>query len=177
MELAKLQSEDQNTEVLPTLTIDDIPKRGDFYAIDLGQVNKKVVHERVVDTNGLVYANALKDISYLPTKLYKYLPLFNNCLTNLAGTENTPITELETKIQMLTGGITFSSKISTDPYNIEQLKLQYVLSGMALKEKSSSVYDLWLEILTTTKFDTSDEVLEKLSVLIKTWDKTKSIYC
>ena len=38
---------------------------------------------------------------------------------------------------------------------------------MALKEKSSSVYDLWLEILTTTKFDTSDEVLEKLSVLIK----------
>ena len=76
---------------------------------------------------------------------------------------------------MLTGGITFSSKISTDPYNIEQLKLQYVLSGMALKEKSSSVYDLWLEILTTTKFDTSDEVLEKLSVLIKTWDKTKSI--
>lgn len=167
LELAKLQSEDQNTEVLPTLTIDDIPKRGDFYAIDLGQVNKKVVHERVVDTNGLVYANALKDISYLPTKLYKYLPLFNNCLTNLAGTENTPITELETKIQMLTGGITFSSKISTDPYNIEQLKLQYVLSGMALKEKSSSVYDLWLEILTTTKFDTSDEVLEKLSVLIK----------
>ena len=150
-------------------------QRGDFYAIDLGQVNKKVVHERVVDTNGLVYANALKDISYLPTKLYKYLPLFNNCLTNLAGTENTPITELETKIQMLTGGITFSSKISTDPYNIEQLKLQYVLSGMALKEKSSSVYDLWLEILTTTKFDTSDEVLEKLSVLIKTWDKTKSI--
>ena len=141
----------------------------------MGQVNKKVVHERVVDTNGLVYANALKDISYLPTKLYKYLPLFNNCLTNLAGTENTPITELETKIQMLTGGITFSSKISTDPYNIEQLKLQYVLSGMALKEKSSSVYDLWLEILTTTKFDTSDEVLEKLSVLIKTWDKTKSI--
>ena len=27
LELAKLQSEDQNTEVLPTLTIDDIPKR------------------------------------------------------------------------------------------------------------------------------------------------------
>ena len=29
LELAKLQSEDQNTEVLP-ITIDDIPKRGDF---------------------------------------------------------------------------------------------------------------------------------------------------
>lgn len=28
LELAKLQLEDQNTEVLPTLTIDDIPKRG-----------------------------------------------------------------------------------------------------------------------------------------------------
>ncbi|KAK6894446.1 Presequence protease, mitochondrial [Candida tropicalis] len=167
LNLAKLQSEEENTDVLPTLTIDDIPKRGDFYAIDLGEANKKVVHERVVDTNGLIYAFALKDISHLPTKYYKYLPLFNSCLTNLAGTETTPITELETKIQMLTGSLSFNSKVSTDPYNIQNSKLQYTLSGMALKENSASIYELWYEILTSTKLDSSDEVLEKLATLIR----------
>ncbi|EMG49156.1 CYM1 Mitochondrial presequence protease [Candida maltosa Xu316] len=167
LELARLQSEEQNEDVLPTLTIEDIAKKGNFYAIDLGTANKKIVYERVVDTNGLIYAFALKDISHLPVKYYKYLPLFNSCLTNLAGTETTPITELETKIQMLTGGVSFTSKKATDPYNIQKVKLQYALSGMALKENSSSIYDLWLEILTTTKLDTSDEVLEKLATLIK----------
>lgn len=167
LNLAKLQSEEENTDVLPTLTIDDIPKRGDFYAIDLGEANKKVVHERVVDTNGLIYAFALKDISHLPTKYYKYLPLFNSCLTNLAGTETTAITELETKIQMLTGSLSFNSKVSTDPYNIQNLKLQYTLSGMALKENAASIYELWYEILTSTKLDSSDEVLEKLATLIR----------
>ncbi|RCK57674.1 Mitochondrial presequence protease [Candida viswanathii] len=167
LNLAKLQGEEEDTDVLPTLTIDNIAKRGDFYAIDLGESNKKVVYERVVDTNGLIYAYALKDIAHLPTKYYKYLPLFNSCLTNLAGTEATPITELETRIQMLTGSLSFSSKVSADPYNIEQLKLQYVLSGMALKENAGSIYDLWYEILTSTKLDISDEVLEKLATLIK----------
>lgn len=167
IELAESQSQEQNADVLPTLTVEDISKRGAFYDIAVTRANNKDISERIVDTNGLVYVSALKEIPFLPTKYYKYLPLFNSCLTNLAGTTETSITDLETKIQLVTGGISFSHKISPDPYNINLMKLQYLLSGAALKENAAHIYDLWREILQDTRFSNNDDVLDKLNTLIK----------
>ncbi|KAG5419369.1 CYM1 [Candida metapsilosis] len=167
IELANSQSEEQNADVLPTLTVDDISKRGTFYDISVSRANNKDINKRVVDTNGLVYVNALKEIPFLPTKYYKYLPLFNSCLTNLAGTSETSITDLETKIQLVTGGISFSHKISPDPYNINSMKLSYSLGGVALKENAANIYQLWREILQDTRFSDDDDVLDKLNTLIK----------
>ncbi|KAI5952391.1 CYM1 [Candida jiufengensis] len=172
IKLAESQAKEQDVNILPTLTIEDISKKGDFYSIEysplINSSNDKAISKRIVDTNGLVYVYALKDISYLPTTLYTYLPLFNNCLTNLAGTSQTSITELETKIQMLTGGISFNNKTTIDPYNINKMKLQYSLSGLSLKQNSESIYDLWFEILTKTKFNSDDEmVVDKLYTLIR----------
>ncbi|KAI3406193.2 CYM1 [Candida oxycetoniae] len=177
IELKKSQSKEEDSEVLPTLTIEDIPPKGEFYSVNYANVKnknsnnnkgEKNLSERIIDTNGLVYAYALKDISFLPTKYYKFLPLFNSCLTNLAGTTETSITDLETKIQIHTGGISFASKASANPYNINQVKMQYSLSGVALREDARHVYDLWYEILTQTRFSAEeDDVFDKLTTLIK----------
>jgi len=168
VELAEKQKKEEDVSVLPTLTIKDIPRKGDFYPLDFADVNSKKLQKRIVDTNGLIYMNATKDISYLPSKYYKYLPLFNCCLTNLAGTSKTPITELETKIQKLTGGVTFNVSAKTDPFDISKTNMKFMLSGMALKDKSQNVYDLWYEILTGTKFNPEDEhVVDKLFTLVK----------
>lgn len=166
IDLAKSQMEEQNADVLPSLTVEDISKKGTFYDIAITRANNKDISERIVDTNGLVYVNALKEIPFLSTKYYKYLPLFNSCLTNLAGTTETSITDLETKIQLVTGGISFSHKISPDPYNINLMKLHYLLGGVALKE-NANIYQLWREILQDTRFSDDDDVLDKLNTLIK----------
>lgn len=159
---------EQNTEVLPTLTMADIPKKGTFYPLEHSKVNDNDLQTRVVDTNGIAYVNAVKDISYFPTKYYPYLSLFTSCLTNLAGTSSTSITDLETNIQRFTGGISFGSRIVQDPTNVNQVGLQYGLSGKALAENSSHIYQLWHEILHHTKFDANDDVVvDKLSTLIK----------
>ncbi|KAI5961099.1 CYM1 [Candida margitis] len=167
IELAESQTQEQDADVLPSLAVEDISKRGSFYDIAVVRVNNKDINERVVDTNGLVYVNALKEIPFLSAKYYKYLPLFNSCLTNLAGTTETPITELETKIQLVTGGISFNHRITPDPYNINSMKLQYSLAGAALKENAANIYDLWREILQDTRLSDDEEVLDKLSTLIK----------
>lgn len=167
IDLAKSQMEEENADVLPSLTVDDISKKGTFYDIAVTRANNKDISERIVDTNGLVYVNALKEIPFLSTKYYKYLPLFNSCLTNLAGTTETSITDLETKIQLVTGGISFSHKISPDPYNINLMKLHYLLGGVALKENAANIYQLWREILQDTRFSDDDDVLDKLNTLIK----------
>ncbi|CAI5758186.1 unnamed protein product [Candida verbasci] len=167
LKLAEIQAQEENVDVLPTLAIEDINKKGEFYAINYNSVNEKLLHERIIDTNGLIYANALKDISYLPMKYYKYLPLFSSCLTNLAGTAESSIIDLETKIQRKTGGVSFNFKISTDPYNIQNSKLQYVLNGMALNSNSEEIYKLWYEILDKTRLEPDEDVVDKLFILIK----------
>lgn len=168
IELAEKQKKEEDVSALPTLTVKDIPREGDFYPLDFADINSKKLQKRIVDTNGLIYMNATKDISYLPSKYYEYLPLFDCCLTNLAGTSKTPITELEIKIQKLTGGVTFNVSAKTDPFDISKTNMKFMLSGMALKDKSQNVYDLWFEILTQTKFDSEDEqVVDKLFTLVK----------
>lgn len=168
LQLSEKQKEEQDCDVLPTLTMDDIAKKGEFHPVTYTTINDRALQKRVVDTNGLAYVSALKDISYIPTKYYKYLSLFTSCLTNLAGTSQTSITDLETKILKLTGGVSFHTSVVTDPYNIKNVGLNFTLSGMALRENSSKIYELWHEILTLTKLDANDEVvLDKLTTLIK----------
>lgn len=75
---------------------------------------------------------------------------------------------MEIKIQKLTGGVTFNVSAKTDPFDISKTNMKFMLSGMALKDKSQNVYDLWFEILTQTKFDSEDEqVVDKLFTLVK----------
>lgn len=168
IELAKEQAKEQNTDVLPTLTMADIPKQGTFYLLEHSKINSKDLQTRIVDTNGIAYVNAVKDISYLPPKYYPYLGLFTSCLTNLAGTSTTSITDLETNIQRFTGGISFGTRITQDPHDINNIGLNFGLSGKALTENSDHIYQLWYEILHHTLFDAQNEnVVDKLSTLIK----------
>lgn len=165
--LLEKQQTEEDASVLPTLTISDIPHQGKFYGLEFGKINSKKLQKRVVNTNGLIYATAAKDFSYFPSKYYPYIPLFVSCLTNLAGTVDTSIIDLETKIQKLTGGVSFAVSNKTNPYNISETTLKFVATGMALSQNSNHIYDLWEEMLTKTKFTNETEVIEKLSTLIR----------
>lgn len=170
MKLLEKQQEQEDVSVLPTLTIKDIPRNGDFFDLGflkLAETGGKI-QKRVTNTNDLVYVSATKDLSFLPSNLYKFLPLFNLCLTNLAGTTTTSVLELENRIQKYTGGVSFSTLAKSDPYDIGKPNFKYVVSGMSLKDNVSHLYEIWGDVLLNTKFDENDDaVVEKLSVLIK----------
>ncbi|GEQ66988.1 hypothetical protein JCM33374_g651 [Metschnikowia sp. JCM 33374] len=174
--LLEKQQQTEDVSVLPTLTLKDIPRQGDHYDVSFSKVagSGATIQKRVTNTNDLIYVTAKKDISFLPERLYKYLPLFSTCLTNLAGTDSTSITELETKIQQLTGGISFSASAKTDAYDLSKPKLRFILSGMALEEKSSHIYELWADILHNTRFSTDDVVIDKLNTLVKNLAQNQS---
>ncbi|OBA22452.1 hypothetical protein METBIDRAFT_153648 [Metschnikowia bicuspidata var. bicuspidata NRRL YB-4993] len=167
--LLRKQQLPEDVSVLPTLTLHDIPRTGDRHHLDFRRSagTGAKIQTRVRGTNGLVYVAAKKDVAFLPQPLYKYLPLFTACLTDLAGTAATPISDLETRIQLLTGGISFAVRANTDPYDLGKPTLQLVLSGMALKENAAHIYDLWREILLSTTLAADDAVLDKLTTLVK----------
>lgn len=166
--LIKKQQRDEDVSVLPTLTIEDIPRQGETYPVSFSKFSSNgQLQKRVTNTNDLVYMTAQKDLSFVPEKFYKYLPIFTSSLTNLAGTSSTSMTDLENRIQRRTGGVNFSVTAKTDPYNIMKPKVKFILSGMALGKDSKEVYDLWNEILLQTKFTGEDDVIDKLHTFIK----------
>lgn len=168
--LLEKQQQKEDVSVLPTLTVADIPRRGDFFDISFTEMTggDRKIQKRITNTNDLVYVSAAKDLSFLPIEYYKYLPLFNLCLTNLAGTSNTSIFELENKIQKYTGGVTFTTIAKANPFDIGKTNFKYVMSGMSLRDNAKHLYDIWADVLCNTKFNESDDaVVEKLVVLIK----------
>ncbi|WPK25943.1 hypothetical protein PUMCH_003281 [Australozyma saopauloensis] len=165
--LEKQQSE-EDVSLLPSLSIEDIPRKGEDHPVTFKEINlTSEIQKRITNTNDLVYMTATKNLSFLPEKYYKYMPLFTSCFTNLAGTSKTSIIDLENRIQRKTGGISFSVSVKSDPYNIAQPNFKFIMSGMALGKDSKEVYDLWHEILTDTKFSDEAEVVDKLNTLVK----------
>lgn len=167
--LLEKQQREEDVSMLPSLSMDDIPRQGEYHPVtftNLSETGSKI-QKRVTNTNDLVYMTATKDLSFVPERLYKYLPIFTSCLTNLAGTTQTSITDLENRIQQKTGGVSFGVSAKSNPYNINETKLQFVISGMALGKDSAEVYKLWQEILLGTKFTGEDDVVDKLHTLVK----------
>lgn len=170
LKLAERQQQPEDVSVLPTLTLKDIPRTGEFHKLAFSAVANegRTIQTRTTATNGLLYATALKDLSHIPQDYLRYLPLFTSCLTNLAGTSITPITELEIKIQQLTGGVSFGVSARSDPHDIFKPKVLFSASGMALQGNSEHIFSLWQEILLSTKFSPTDDlVVDKLAILIK----------
>ncbi|CAN3360032.1 presequence protease, mitochondrial [Diutina catenulata] len=165
-ELAAVQAAPQDPDVLPTLTLADIPEESEVHPVTTSTLGDSTMSTRIVDTNGLVYAAAVKDISFLTPDLYKWLPLYSSCLLNLAGTSSTPITTLETLIQKYTGGVSFGARVAADPNDTSQAGLQWSVSGMSLAPQGHHVFELWNEIQRCTRFE-GDEVETKLETLIK----------
>lgn len=167
--LLEKQQKEEDVSTLPSLSMDDIPRQGEKYPVSFKtfEATGSKLQKRITNTNGLVYMTAQKDLSFVPEELYKYLPIFTSCLTNLAGTSKTSITELENKIQRRTGGISFNINAKANPYNLGEARLKFVMSGMSLAKDSAEVYDLWHEILTDTRFTVNDDVVDKLYTLIK----------
>lgn len=167
IKLLERQQKKDDVSVLPTVTLSDIPRQGIKRELSFASIDEQTIQKRITGTNGLVYVTAKKDLSHIPNHLFKFLPLYTSCFTNLAGTESIPVSELENRIQKHTGGISFSVSTTTDPYNIGNSRLQFVVSGMALLLKKEHVFNLWQEVLHNTKFGPTSDVVDKLSTLIR----------
>ncbi|ODQ81246.1 hypothetical protein BABINDRAFT_170836 [Babjeviella inositovora NRRL Y-12698] len=155
--LAK-QNEVEDVSVLPTLTMKDIPTYGDYPAI----TTAGDVSQRITDTNGLTYFRGLKAIPHVPAELYEFLPLFTDCLTNL-GTNTKSMSDLESDMQLYTGGLSASVSVRPDPYSISEPTLQFSVSGSALNGNVAKIFEIWSELLVDTNFRN----VEKLTTLIK----------
>ena len=98
---------------LPTLTVNDIPVKGETHVIGKEKIDRISVQWRIAPTNGITYFTAMSSLAGLPSHLKPYVPLFADALSSL-GTRTKSASEFEDEINLKTDGLRGAVSISTN---------------------------------------------------------------
>ncbi|CCE62880.1 hypothetical protein TPHA_0D02430 [Tetrapisispora phaffii CBS 4417] len=157
--LQEKQNEKQDLSCLPSLSVDDISRNGDDFAL----AKDSTMYTRLTDTNGLTYVRGKINLKNVISKdLYPYLSLFADSLTHL-GTSTEDYSEIENEIKLFTGGISASIDVVSNPVDMSP-ELFFKFNGWSLNSKVEHITDLWSKVLLNTDFKKHSN---KLKVLIK----------
>ena len=115
--LLEAQEKPDDVSVLPTLTMRDIPVKGETYPIEKEIVMTVPVQWRIAPTNGITYFTSLSSLDGLPQYLKPYVPLFADALSSL-GTMTKSASEFEDEINLKTDGISGHANVVTNPSSI-----------------------------------------------------------
>lgn len=143
---------DQDLSCLPTVSVQDIPRRPEQKSLWDSSMDDVKVQWRMTNTNGLTYIRAINLLEGLPQELRMLIPLFTDCIMRL-GTKDKSMEELEDAIKLKTGGIGASYFSSTSPVNLDLSTEGISLSGYALDSNVPAMYELLRTILHETNFD------------------------
>eukprot|EP00698_Gefionella_okellyi_P010423 TRINITY_DN2702_c0_g1_i3.p1 TRINITY_DN2702_c0_g1~~TRINITY_DN2702_c0_g1_i3.p1 ORF type:complete len:935 (+),score=217.45 TRINITY_DN2702_c0_g1_i3:3-2807(+) len=158
--LKSRQEEKQNVDVLPTLSVSEIPRTRTMETI-IHQTG--VVPQQLLDqpTNGVVYMRALFENKALPAELEMYLPIFCSLVGQLSTTQRS-YQDLSQLVDMTTGGFHLNEMVVHDPLNAGQFKQHVLLTSHALTRNTEKMFDVLQEVLSGTLFDD----VERVNVLV-----------
>jgi presequence protease len=110
--LLEVQEKPEDLSSLPTLTVSDIPVKGETFPIEKDKVDNIPTQWRIAPTNGITYFMAMSKLTGLPSHLRPYLPLFADALSSL-GTKTKSAGEFENEINLKTDGLRGNVSINT----------------------------------------------------------------
>ena len=116
--LLEAQEKPDDLSSLPTLTMSDIPIKGETYPVEKENVSDLPTQWRIAPTNGITYFTATSNLTGLSSHLKPYLPLFADALSSL-GTKTKSASEFEDEINLKTDGLRGSVSINTNHSGID----------------------------------------------------------
>lgn len=146
------QQEEEDVEVLPKVSLQDIPLSAKDYVLIKEQVGNLTVFHHNVFTNDIVYADVVFDLPNLTEDELIYLRLFSIVLTQI-GCDQRSYAENLNYIQGHTGGIGAGLNFNLQAQNHKQFNPTFHLRGKALHRKASKLFPLLQDILETPQLD------------------------
>merc|ERR1712136_709956 len=138
VKLAEAQKFEEDLSCLPTLKVDDIPRKQTNYQV---KIQKSGINTPTYicqqPTNGVTYFRGIIPTNELDAELLPYLPLFCRVATDM-GTKSTDYVEFSKKEDQLTGGLSLSAM--TSPCHTEDM------------------FSLWTEIFQEVTFGNKDRL-------------------
>lgn len=155
---------------VPLLSISDLDPKAKRLEIRERRVEgiKIVVHP--VFTNDVIYSRLLFDTSAVPQELIPYIALLSHVLGQM-NTTNYSYGDLDTEINLHTGGIQFNTGLYPEKNNPEKLLPKLEVIAKVLPEKMDKLLELEGEIVKNTAFNDPKrlkEVVVQLNTQIET---------
>jgi len=157
--LKKAQEEKQDSDVLPTLTVKDIPVQGIYYDTHEFQLSNGLnVMKSVQPTNGMVYLKTAIDLHGVPEHLRPYLPLFTSCLSSM-GAGELDVRQLAQELKLKTGDIGVSAGAMNSVDGMENgYRFQMTVGSSCLVRNLSSMFELYNMVLREPNFRFPDRL-------------------
>ena len=160
-ELSKRQAQDDDPELLPKVTLNDVPQEitePEFSKDTLN--NSGLVHAYFAQpTNGLVYQQVIIEIPELEAELLDILPLYTSCLPEF-GIGQKSYEDVQTWQSQISGGVNCFSSIRSGLDDVQQSKAFISISSKALAKNQIELTNLLYQTLNSVKFTESNRLTD-----------------
>jgi len=168
--LKKYQEEEDPEEVLaklPLLSIDDLGKKSAEYINRLIETDGTQILAHDIFTNGIAYIRLIFNLHTVPTEDLQYVSLLKELLRMLS-TENYSYADLESEINLNSGGISVGSSLYGDACDLKRnpaYKYCFEIKASVLYDKMQFAFDMFREILFKTDFSDNKRLKELMFML------------
>ncbi|MCP5124497.1 MAG: insulinase family protein [Gammaproteobacteria bacterium] len=150
--LAERQQHQDDPELLPKVTLHDVPPELKIAEGVARPVGKLPATWYAQGTNGMVYLQAVLDLPALQPDEVDLLPLFCACLSEV-GSAGRDYRATQARQAAVTGGISARATVRGGVDDVHQVKGVLVLAGKALARNQAALSELLWETLTRPRFD------------------------
>lgn len=148
----------EDLEKIPRLSRDDLTTETSVKDIIVSELFQETFFNHADEfTSGIDYLNLYFDISDFKQTDYEALGFLSDLLGSLP-TERYSVAELQTQIDLNTGGI-HANIVTFDDPKTKQTKPYMVISGKALEDSLDALLVLMEEILCRTKWQATEDIL------------------
>ena len=150
-----------DVEILPKVTIQDIPLKREYASASFLKNNRSVYE---VGTNGLMYSDFLFPCKNLSSQELLFSSLYTFILTEVGLCEGS-YEEVQALQSSITGGINASFKLHTNGQD-EPGKLFLSISSKSLEDNFDAMEKLVLNTLENARFDEKNRILDLFNIFI-----------
>lgn len=151
-------------ETIPLLSLEDIAPKADILPTTLREIDETKVLFHPIFTSGIGYVNIYFDSTVVPQNRLPYISLLCSMLGKLA-TEKYSYEELSNIININTGGIRFSGDAFAENGSCKTYYPKFSIRAKALTDKLPKLMEIINEIVTNTKFEDKNRILEIIQEL------------
>ncbi|KAI4466771.1 presequence protease [Holotrichia oblita] len=145
LELLKEQNSIQNTNILPTLTMEDISNNIDHVNREKVKYGPVPTQINKVNSNGITYFRGIINTSQLTPEQHMLLPLFCSIITKM-GTKRMNYRDFDNLVMTKTAGLDVCVHFAESLYQLHVYEPGILLSSYCLDKNVEGMWELWKDI-------------------------------
>ncbi|SMF41440.1 hypothetical protein SAMN02745866_02701 [Alteromonadaceae bacterium Bs31] len=160
--LVKRQDQLDDPEILPKVTLEDVPKNEIHLQPETLKIKQKQLTRYAAGTNGLVYQQCIYQLPEIDSSLIQWLPLYTSCIHEL-GAGKKDYLAMQRWQASVSGGLSAFSSIRADVGDVNSVNALLTFSGKALTRNHDALCELMSTVINTAHFSETSRIRELIA--------------